>query len=456
MDCGLKLEMQQKLVMTPQLRQAIAILQLSSLELAAMVEQEMLENPLLDVEDREPEIVSEPSMEDRSGTADDYGELADYLAGGGNDYSIRREEDKATFETFTASRITLHEHLELQLDLAPVDEIIKTVGHYLIGCIDDNGYLCGTVDEIGEITGVSPAIVATALATIQKFDPEGIGARDLKECLTIQLQQRGMDGTLVQRIVADHLPDLAKGSLKGVAAALQCSLQEIQQAVDMIRTLNPKPGQIFSRERLDYILPDVSIERVEDDYAVIVNDQMVPRLTISSSYRSLAREGNPEARKYVEGRLQAALWVVKSIEQRRQTLYNVTRALVDLQRSFFDYGPKYLRPLVMKTVADRLGIHESTVSRATANKYAATPYGLVSLRSFFSAGLPGSAGENVAASSVRQEIKLLIAGEDATAPLSDQHISDILKGRGVAVSRRTVTKYREELGIAASGRRKRY
>ncbi|MEN6413899.1 MAG: RNA polymerase factor sigma-54 [Veillonellales bacterium] len=456
MDCGLKLEMQQKLVMTPQLRQAIAILQLSSLELAAMVEEEMRENPLLDIEERQPELSEEQPTEDSSNDANDYGEFTDYLAGGGTDYSIRRNEDKATFETFAASTITLHEHLELQLDLATADGKIKAVGRYLIGCIDDNGYLCGTVDEIKKITGASSTVVENALAMIQKFDPEGVGARNLKECLTIQLQQREIDSKLVQSIVSDHLPDLAKGSLKGIAAALQCSLREVQQAVDIIKRLNPKPGQAFGRGRLDYILPDVSIERREDDYVISVNDQMVPRLTISSSYRNLAREGNPEARKYVEGRLQAALWVVKSIEQRRRTLYNVTQAIVDLQRSFFDYGPKYLRPLVMKTVADRLGIHESTVSRATANKYAATPYGLVSLRSFFSAGVSGTAGEDIAASNVKQEIKQLITGEDATAPLSDQHISNILQERGIGICRRTVTKYREELGIAASSRRKRY
>jgi RNA polymerase sigma-54 factor len=249
---------------------------------------------------------------------------------------------------------------------------------------------------------------------------------------------------------------VGEGRLRYIAEQLKVTPREIQQAVDFIRTLDPKPGSAFSSGQSSYVTPDVTIERVNGSYIIVINDTHVPHLTINPYYRRVIHDIDADTKKFVEGRLNAAVWLIKSIDQRRRTLYNVAEAIVDLQRSFFDYGPKQLKPLTMKTVADRLGIHESTVSRATANKYAATPHGLFSLRTFFTSGVSSTEGEALSASTVKQAIRELIAAEPSTQPLSDQAIAQALACTGTTLSRRTVTKYREEMGIAASSKRKRY
>jgi RNA polymerase sigma-54 factor len=352
---------------------------------------------------------------------------------------------------------TLHEHLEFQLHLTLLDESARTVGRYLIGCIDDNGYLSGSLTEASKNLGVREETVTEVLKVIQTFDPSGVGARDLRECLLIQAEQRGITNQLVLTIIDKFLDEIGAGHYKGIADKLGYTPHDVQVAVDTIRTLDPKPGRAFDGgQQPCYIIPDVSIERINQNYVIIINDNNIPHLTINPYYRRVVREADSEAKKFVEGRINAAVWLIRSIEQRRRTLYNVVEAIIDIQRDFFDYGPKNLRPLTMKRVADRLGIHESTVSRAIANKYSETPHGLFSLRAFFSAGLQGSDGESLSASTVKREIKELAAAEDPAQPLSDQALTEILVSRGIAVSRRTVAKYREELGIPSSSKRRRY
>lgn len=458
MDYGLRQELSQKLVMTPQLRQAIAILQLSSLELVEMIEAELLENPVLEVEDnRLGEAETEQPIEAGGpDLASDYLEWVKYLDEG-IDTGFAPAEEKSSAEFYGASAVPLHEHLEFQLHLATLNASARRAGEYLIGCIDDNGYLRVSVEEAAAALAMPAALVEEVLTLIQTFDPPGVGARDLRECLSIQVRQRGLNDPIVRAVIDGHLADIAAGRLRCIADKLGCTTQDVQRAVDVIRTLDPKPGRGFGQgSQSAYILPDVTVERVGGRYVILINDSVVPRLTINPYYRRLMREADSDARRFVEGRINAALWLMRSIEQRRRTLYNVVEAIVDLQRDFFDHGPKFLRPLTMKKVAERLGIHESTVSRATANKYAATPHGLLALRAFFSAGVQGSGGEDVAAAQVKREIRELVAQEDPARPLSDQALTDLLNRRGIAVSRRTVAKYREELGIPSSCKRKRY
>lgn len=463
MEFGLKLDLSQKLVMTPQLCQAIAVLQLSSLELAEMVEKELLENPVLETEESsEVETTGEPIQElvaeekPPETKLEEYLEWDVYFNEGVYNGETAAAEEKRSFEAFASVGITLREHLEMQMHLVAHNKMTEKIGRYLIGCLDDNGYLSITSAEAAAALGVEVAQIEIVLALLQSFDPPGVGARDLRECLSLQLRYRGIEDVLVWAVVNNYLHDVGEGRVRHIAEHLKVTPREIQQAVDYIRTLDPKPGSAFGGGQSSYITPDVSIERLNGAYVILINDTQVPRLTINPYYKRVMRDIDADAKKFVEGRLNSAVWLIKSIEQRRRTLYNVAEAIVELQRGFFDHGPKQLRPLTMKTVAERLGVHESTVSRATANKYASTPHGLFSLRTFFTSGVNSTEGEALSASTVKQDIKELIAAESADQPLSDQAIAETLARSGTTISRRTVTKYREELGIAASSKRKRY
>ncbi len=457
---GLKLELNQKLMMTPELRQAIAILQLSALELSDMIEQEIIENPVLEIAEKEvddPE--ADPVNENPKEQLDDYLNWDDYFNQGidkKSEYMVV-DDEKTTVEKFVKNNVSLHEHLEFQLHLAVRDESAKGIGHYLIGCIDENGYLCGTLSEAADTLGTNEDRVLEVLNLIQTFDPMGVGARDLQECLLLQCQQKGTYTTLVEDIICHYLPEVAAGKYKAIAEKLNCSPQEIQQAVDVIRTFDPKPGRAFGNDQCSYIVADMTVERVNGKYVITVNDTSVPKLTINPYYRRVAVDADSESKKFIEGRLNSAVWLIKSIEQRRRTLYNVMEAIIELQQDFFDKGTKFLRPLVMKKVAEKIEVHESTVSRAIANKYVDTPHGLVSLRSFFSTAVQSSDGsQDVSATKVKQKIKELINTEDSSDPFSDQALSEILCQHGMKISRRTVAKYREEQNIPSSAKRKRY
>lgn len=472
LDYRLKLETTQKLIMTPQLRQAIAILQLPATELAAVIEKELLENPVLEADavENKDEPVSdelEPlNMEaDRQpGTEVEADGWVEYLLSGTQTTASAQAgsaEPVKQREIADSETVSLQNYLERQLHFAILDTGYLSIGKYLIGCIDDNGYLCETTNEVAGQLGTSEDKVIEVLKIIQTFDPVGVGARSLQECLLLQLEQREAEYdrreyALAAAVIKEHLDQVALGRYKQIADKQRCSMHEVQQAVDMIRTLDPKPGCAFGGGQPGYIMPDIIVERVNNEYIIHINDGHVPQLSINSYYRQIAREEESDARKYVEGRINAAVWLIKSIEQRQRTLHNVAEALVNLQQSFFDYGPKFLRPLTMKKVADQIGVHESTVSRATANKYIDTPHGVFAMNTFFTAGIHSAGGEDISASRVKQQIKELITAEDPTQPLSDQVLSEMLNGKGVMVSRRTVAKYREELSIPSSGKRKRH
>mgnify|MGYP003586049286 CR=1 FL=1 len=461
MDFGLRQEVQQKLVITPQLRQAIAILQLSSLELNAVVEKELLENPVLEIAETEnkrdePEE-QEETIQAKPDSAERYVDWAEYFdAPFDNQYVPVEKGERSTFEAVVSDSVLLKDHLEFQLHLAIMDQRLLNIGQYLIGCIDDNGYLEISVEEASRELGEPVDILENVLAVIQTFDPAGVGARSLSECLAIQADQKGISDGVVLTIIRHHLDDIAAGRQKQIAEKLKCTPHAVQEAIDIIRTFDPKPGQAFGGGQSLYIIPDVTVQRVNGEYVILINENDTPRLTINPYYRHVIREADQIARKYVEGRIQAAVWFIKSIEQRRRTLYKLIETLIELQRDFFDHGSKHLQPLTMKKVADHAGVHESTVSRAIANKYAATPHGLFSLRAFFSTSVQDSSGLDVAVSRIKGEIREMIGKEDPFCPYSDQVLTEMFAAKGIKVSRRTVAKYREEMGIPSSAKRKRY
>ncbi|NPV29120.1 MAG: RNA polymerase factor sigma-54 [Firmicutes bacterium] len=462
---GINLEQSQKLVMTPELRQAITVLQLSAADLVQYIENAMLENPLLEVRDEsepEEEIGSEPAGDDFTRDWCEY--LAEY---GQVDRSFDRawadqeDDDAYNFEHFVAQAPSLHEHLTLQLHLSLSEPWEREIGEFLIGNINDRGYLQISLEEVQKACGYPVSEIERILKVIQSFDPPGVGARDLAECLLIQLEQRGLRTPVMEKLVRFFLGDLARGKLAKIAAALGLTVQEVQLKADLIKSLDPKPGRNFSRPGdVRYIVPDVIVEKVDGEFIVLVNDVSVPRLIINKTYQTLLRQRDtcdPATAQFIENKLKAAVWLIRSIEQRRLTLYRVVKCIVDSQREFLERGIKYLKPLTLKQIARVAELHESTVSRAIANKYIQTPQGVFDLKFFFSSGVENVvAGEMVAAESIKRILKELVENEDATRPYSDQHLCELLRERGIRIARRTVAKYRQEIGIPPVRQRKRY
>lgn len=458
LDMGLNLDLSQKLVMTPQLCQAITILQLSAIDLAELVQQELLDNPVLDqVELPEREAALPEIADSVPAPAPDYFDWADYFSeGGSRGLYTRNEPGEIENRDVAACGISLHEHLELQLDFVNLNEKEKAAAKYLVGCIDDNGYLTCTVEDVAMVLNLPADMVENLLQVIQGFDPAGVGARNLQECLRIQLQQRGVCDPLIEKMVDEYLEAAASGRYAWIAGRTGVSVEEVRKAMQLIRTLNPKPGSaISSAAPCSYVVPDITVRNIDGEYLILINDTQVPGLRVNPYYKRMARDADGDARKFIEGRIGSALWLIRSIEQRRQTLHKVMQTIIELQPDFFAIGSRHLLPMTMKQVADRVGVHESTVSRATANKYVATAHGLFSLRSFFSAGVSAMDGSTMSATRVKREMRELVASEDPIRPLSDQALTELLAKRGIAVSRRTVAKYREELEILPSCRRKK-
>lgn len=455
---GLSLEQTQKLIMTPELRQAIVVLQLSTLELAEYLQQELQENPLLEIKDEE-EIAAVEELENDSESFEiDWQEFFQDRSDLGFVKSPREERPEVNYQNFISGQTSLQDHLLLQLKIAARTESELGIGSFLIGNLDANGYLKISLKEAAECLRVPQTAVWQVLQVIQRFDPPGVGARNLAECLLIQLRQRRDAPPATETIIRHHLSDIAAGRLKRVAKRLDMTLPAVQEVVDYIRTLDPKPGRAFGGGDNRYLVPDVIIERVDGDYVVILNDLAMPRLGINPYYQALMRqEGNcdPATKRFIESKLNAATWLMRSIEQRRLTLYRVVNCLVQEQREFLDKGLKYLKPLTMRQVATALGIHESTVSRATANKYVQTPWGIFELKFFFASGVEGRGGA-AAAESIKKIIVEAINREDPANPLTDQQLQELLQRQGIKISRRTVAKYRDEQGIPAAGKRKRY
>lgn len=470
----------QKLIMTQEMRQSIEILQLTAMELNGLIETEIMENPVLEFNEvsikevvpvnedgvpvkgelaKEETVVEQPPKDEIQW--DEYFhsmENSDYR---GQTQSSGDTDDEYGFEKFTSEEKTLYEYLHLQFNMLEKNLSLqeKLIGEYLIDCIDDNGYLIIDMDYIKNILAVDEDIILKMIAIIQGFDPCGVGCRSIEECLLIQLRQMGYDEEEVfMDIVKNHLIDLADNQFKRIAQDTGLTIEDVYEFKEVIKTLEPKPGREFScSERVSYVIPDGSIEIVNDELVVKVNDVSAPRLRINNYYKGLLKnpDKNDETRLYLEKKLDSAAFLIKSIEQRRDTIKKVIMAIAESQRSFFFEGVGDLRPLTLKTIADTIDVHESTVSRAIRGKYIQTPKGTFALKFFFKRGF-SQGQEDRSSDAIKGYIKELIEKEDKKKPLSDQKISELLQEKNLDVARRTVAKYREALLIQPSSKRKEY
>ena len=484
-----QLKLAQQLVMTPQLQQAIKLLQLSRIELIETIDQELEANPVL--EESESEDIPHPNDTDRGNLLQEK-EPSSYeetrlptLASSELEkipwedkaiqdinwkdfwdednrtlfpaYSFEKKEAPSYENIFTCTT-DLREHLMWQLQMSHFNDIERQSACLIIGNLDRNGYLKTTVDEIAEEVGCVPEQVEDTLKKIQFFDPVGVAARDLRECLLIQIGHLGINNPLVSELVSKHLNHIERHNYQAMARATGRSLEEIAKAIEIITALEPCPGRPFSNEEIHYIVPDIYVYKVDDEYAVVLNDDGLPRLRISSFYRSAIKNGittSSAAKDFIQDKLKSAMWLIRSIQQRQKTIYRVTKSIVKFQREFLDRGIAYLKPLILRDVADDIEMHESTVSRVTTNKYVHTPQGIFELKFFFSASLGRDDGSDVASYSVKERIRQLIQSEDPIRPYSDLQIAEILARDHIRIARRTVAKYRDLMGILPSSRRKR-
>lgn len=475
----------QQLVMTPQLQQAIKLLQLSRVELEEMVLKELQENPALEegqaeeadesgeqprsetpapvpgAETAEPPLNRELSAVDKIGTLDwqEYLDTHSNSIHGSLTAEATSEDGDAppSWENSLTKKTTLEDHLLWQLRLSKITEKESAIGLHIIQNLNENGYLALSAEEICSATESTPEEFEAVLRRIQFFDPVGVAARDLRECLLVQLENLGLSDSLAAKIVAGHLNFLESKRYEKLAKDLNVTIDEIAEAAHMIASLEPKPSRGYEQDEVRTVLPDVFVEKVGDEFLIYLNDDGVPRLRVSSLYRRMAgQEGVAEeqARQYLQEKVRAATWLIKSIQQRQQTLFRVTQSIFKFQQEFLDHGVSHLKPMVLRDVAEDIHMHESTVSRATANKYVHTPQGLFELKFFFQSGLKGGNGEDVASESVKEKIRKIISSEDPRKPYSDQHIAAMLSTDSIDIARRTVAKYREAMGILPSSKRR--
>jgi RNA polymerase sigma-54 factor len=483
MKTRLDLRLHQKLIMTPQLQQAIRLLQLSRLELNQVLSLEMMENPLLEdtlaesVEEEgassgetEKEEESEPTEKTESVEAAmnpeelsfGWDEYFDQERDDGRDmgYALASQSDLPSYEQTLSKPASLVEHLFWQLRLSSLSADDQKIATAIIGDIDEDGYFRSSVEEVAKATGHSATEVLRVLRLVQEFDPSGVGARDLKECLLIQINQLGLQGSLIEGMVS-HLEDLEKRRYPVIAKALGVSVEEVVQASRVLEHLEPKPGRPFSILENLYIIPDVFLVKSDGQYIVLLNDDGLPRLHINPFYRKMLRSKNgvsEATRSYLENKFRSALWLIKSIEQRNRTICRVAESIVKFQFNFFEKGLPYLKPLVLKQVAEDIEMHESTISRVTTNKYMYSPQGIYELKFFFnnSVARTGGNGDDLSSVSVREMIRKLVSEEDPRKPFKDQEIVEMLKNQKVEIARRTVAKYRAELNIQPASRRRRF
>ena len=461
MKTGLHMALQQRLAMTPRLQQALKLLQVPTLELQQILKQELQENPMLEEVDDVVEAEDDAELKSQEDDGDedkvDWDDFWNDSYDGGFRSSEPRSED--FHERVPVTKVGLRDLLESQLGQNSNSPDQIEIGNFIIGCIDDDGYMRVPVEEIARDLGKSVEEVEKTLELIQTFDPAGVGAGSRQECLLIQLRSRGIDNPVAEAIVRDHFQSFLQRRYADIAKALKTTPEQVQAAADVVATLNPNPGAQLTGDDPQYVIPDLIVERVNDDYEVFLNDKNVPRLRISARYRELLRQNKSRkdpASSFIHGKLNSAKWLIQTIEQRRRTMVKVMKCIVDEQREFLERGIAHLRPLTLQQVAGRIGMHESTVSRVTSSKYVQTPRGVFPLKFFFSSSLETAGGDDVSAKSVKNLIKELIDGEDRKVPLSDQAIADVLHERGFRIARRTVAKYREQMNILSARQRRRY
>jgi RNA polymerase sigma-54 factor len=458
----------QKLILTPSLQQAIKLLPMSTLELAELLNQEMVENPMLEevpTEELQPaeQPTEKPETQAAAGKTDAWEDadyeyfFGDYLDDGYRPRTPQEVKELPPIENTLSTSASLADHLRWQLTLQTDDDRIRAIGDAIIGNLDDDGYLVASVEEIAQMGEWPLADVEQSLQHVQTFDPIGVAARDLQECLTLQLRHLGLSGTITERIVTEHLKLLQNHQVPEIARRLGVTIDELKEHIEIIRNLDPKPGSRYNPNQSQYVIPDVYVAKVEDQYVAMLNEEGLPQLRISPVYRRLLDKGGDntdETRAYVKDKFRSALWLIKSVDQRQKTIHKVATSILTFQREFLDHGIEHLRPLVLRDVANDIGMHESTVSRVVNNKYMHTPQGVFEMKFFFHSGISSSYGDSVSSVTIKQRIRKIIENEDPRKPLSDSKIVSILQKEGLMLARRTIAKYREELKIPTSNQRK--
>jgi RNA polymerase sigma-54 factor len=488
------MKLSQQLVMTPQLQQAIKLLQLSRMELVDYIRDEMEQNPLLEdgegiepsIDEKEPgeasleadntvpEAPPEPTRteevkgeegENRDVDWEQYLESYQTLGSTAPSGKEGPNEDLPSFEANLVKRTSLFDHLAWQLGMIRLEEDEERAALLILGNLDDNGFFKlegfegDPLIRVAREAGVTITAAERALRIIQRLDPVGVGARDLQECLLIQARQLGEpeDG-LVVRIIRNHLKQLEQRNLPAIAKVLGLPIEEVAAAVKVIASMEPRPARNFSGEEPQYITPDVYVYKVGDKYMTVLNDDGLSKLRISATYRNALRAGlaGGQAKEFIQEKLRNAVWLIRSIHQRQRTIHKVTESIVKFQRDFLDKGISHLKPLILRDVAEDIGMHESTVSRVTTNKYVHTPQGIYELKFFFNSSIAKTGGDEIASEAVKNHIKQIVASEDSRNPFSDQEIVKKLHAQGIEIARRTVAKYRDVLGILPSTKRKSY
>ena len=461
-------------ILSPQLQQSLLILQTPLLELRNLVQQEMETNPVLE------ELPDQPGSDEHSeaeSSADDnfndeFEKLAsldeewrDYMAQSAS-YSSdgrgssREAQDKRQF-LFDSIPVqeTLQQNLVGQLNQSVLSADDRKAAELIIGNIDDNGFLQSTPEEMALNSGIPQEDFEKMLALIQSFYPAGVGARDLRECLLLQLQRQGKENTLEHKIVSQHMEDLGRRRFPEIARRMGISVEDVQKAGDNIARLNPRPGQVFAAAPQNYVLPDVMVEKVDGEYQIVLNNEQIPHLRISNLYKDIIASGTAqsgEVKNYVRDKIRSGKFLIRSIHQRQQTILNIAQQIVSRQQDFLDHGPSHLKPMTMGEVADAVGVHETTVSRAVSGKYMATPQGVFEMKYFFTSGYQTATGDSLSNVSVKEAVLDLVKHESGSSPLSDHEIVEILSERGIPIARRTVAKYRDELNILPSYMRRKY
>jgi len=479
-----QLKLSQQLVMTPQLQQAIKLLQLSRMELVELVQQELEENPILEEsleqqetqeaehtaensdeseqaqEESTPESLQEVKGEEEGLSDIDWQTYLDGYTSGGTvgEHYYDEDDERPSFENLLTRTESLADHLIWQVNLSHMKDDERRIASEIIGNLDDDGYFKATIEDIAEATSTSEEEVEATLKLVQELDPPGIASHTLQECLLKQVEALEMQGSVVEAMLQQHLGELENKKYQVIAKSLDVSIDEVLAAAKVISNLDPRPGRQFNLDDVHYISPDIFVHKISEEYVVVLNDEGLPNLRINSFYRNAlsgATELDEKAGEYIQEKMRGALWLIKSIHQRQRTIYKVTRSIVKFQRAFFDYGIDYLKPLVLRDVAEDIQMHESTISRVTTNKYVQTPQGLFELKYFFNSGINTGDGDSVASESVKSKIKEIILGENSRKPFSDQKIVEILRDHNIDIARRTVTKYREMMNIGSSTQRKR-
>ena len=461
-------------VLSPQLQHSLLILQTPLLELRNLVQQEMETNPVLEELPDEPapdeRSDAEPSADDNFNTEfqklasldeewrDYMAQSASYSSDGSRASREAQDRRQFLFDSIPVQE-TLQQNLIGQLNQSVLSASDRKAAELIIGNIDDNGFLQSTPEEMALNSGIAQEDFERMLALIQSFYPAGVGARDLRDCLLIQLQRQGKEHTLEYKIVFEHMDDLGRRRFPEIARRLGMSVEDVQKAADNIARLNPRPGQVFAAAPQNYVLPDVMVEKVDGEYQIILNNEQIPHLRISNLYKDIIASGDAqssEVKNYVRDKIRSGKFLIRSIHQRQQTILNIAQQIVSRQRDFLEHGPSHLKPMTMGEVADAVGVHETTVSRAVSGKYMATPQGVFEMKYFFTSGYQTATGDSLSNISVKEAILDLVKHENGSAPFSDQEIVEILAERGIPIARRTVAKYRDELNILPSHMRRKY